>query len=46
MLAGVASAAFIIGLALVLAWKYCPKNADGSRPQQPKPRTVKRRKRR
>lgn len=46
LIGGLASAAVIIGLALVLAWKNRRKNADGSRPQRPKPQKVKRRKRR
>jgi len=46
LIGGLASAAVIIGLALVLAWKNRRKNADGSRPQRPKPWKVKRRKRR
>ena len=44
--AGLASAAVVIGLALVLAWKNRRRHADGSRPQQPKSRKGKRRKRR
>ncbi|WP_127997716.1 hypothetical protein [Piscinibacter defluvii] len=46
LVGGLASAAVIIGLALVLAWKNRRRSADGSRPPQPKPRKAKRRKRR
>jgi NADH:ubiquinone oxidoreductase subunit K len=46
LVGGLASAAVIIGLALVLAWKNRRRHANESRPLQPKPRKVKRRKRR
>jgi NADH:ubiquinone oxidoreductase subunit K len=46
LIGGLASAAVIIGLALVLAWKNRRRSAEGNTPQQPKPRKVKRRKRR
>jgi NADH:ubiquinone oxidoreductase subunit K len=46
LIGGLASAAVIIGLALVLAWKNRRRSAEGNTPQRPKPRKVKRRKRR
>ncbi len=46
LVGGLASAAVVIGLALVLAWKNRRRNADSSPTQQPKLRKVKRRKRR
>jgi NADH:ubiquinone oxidoreductase subunit K len=46
LVGGLASAAVIIGLALVLAWKNRRRSAEGNQPQRPKPRKVKRRKRR
>lgn len=46
LVGGLASAAVVIGLALVLAWKNRRRNADGSPTQQPKLRKVKHRKRR
>jgi len=46
LIGGMASAAVVIGLALFLAWRRRRGNADGNKPQRPKPRKVKRRKRR
>lgn len=46
LIGGLASAVVIIGLALFLAWKNRRRSAVGSQPQGPKPRQVKRRKRR
>lgn len=46
LVGGLASAAVVIGLALFLAWKNRRSGADGSRPQRPKPRNSKGRKRR
>ena len=46
LIGGLASAAVIIGLALVLAWKNRRRSAEGNTQQRPKPRKMKHRKRR